>query len=302
MSVEVAQNSLLNSTELDRFPVEQKQYNDEKFNPVNANKKKEEFRNFGSGARHQRVMDFYQENHTKQTLGFVKSMHERIKFQDMKMTVWEAFDFLQKLIDESDPDTNFPQSYHAFQTAEAIRAAYPGEEYDWFHLTGLIHDLGKVLSAPCFDLSQWAIVGDTFPVGCQFSPDNVFYDFFQKNSDWEHPVYSTPLGIYEKNGGLMNVFMSYGHDEYLYQVMKHNKCKLPPQSFFIVRFHSFYPWHTYGAYSHLTNEYDHEMLQWVLKFNQFDLYSKSAAAPNIDELKQYYQKLIDKYLPGDLEW
>jgi len=295
MSVEVAPSFHPQTTE-------PKVYHDESFNPVNSKKKPEEFRNFGTGARQKRVQDFYEQNHSYQTLDFVKSLHERIKFQDMKMTIWEAFEFLQKLVDESDPDTNFPQSYHAFQTAEAIRSAYPGEEYDWFHLTGLIHDLGKVLCAPCFELSQWAIVGDTFPVGCQFSEENVFPDFFKKNPDSTHSVYSTPLGIYQKNCGLMNVYMSYGHDEYLFQVLKNNNCNLPPQSLFIIRFHSFYPWHKLGAYKYLANDYDKEMLEWVLRFNQFDLYSKSAAAPNIDELKEYYQKLIDKYLPGQLNW
>jgi hypothetical protein len=39
-----------------------------------------------------------------------------------------------------------------------------------FHLTGLIHDLGKILAHPEFGSEpQWAVVGDTFPVGCAFS-------------------------------------------------------------------------------------------------------------------------------------
>lgn len=292
---------------ISRFPTptnEEKMYNDQDFNPVNSKKKPEEFRNFGTGARQKRVQDFYELNHSLQTLDFVKSLHQRIQFQDMKMTIWESFDFLQKIVDESDPDTNFPQSFHAFQTAEAIRSEFPGEEYDWFHLTGLIHDLGKTLSAPCFDLPQWAIVGDTFPLGCQFSEDNVFPEYFSKNADFNHPVYSTPLGIYEQNCGLNNLYMSYGHDEYLYQVLKHNKqCTLPPQALFIIRFHSFYPWHKLGAYQHLATQNDQtEMLSWVLKFNKFDLYSKSADPPNIEELKPYYTKLIEKYLPGKLGW
>ena len=37
----------------------------------------------------------------------------------------------------------------------------------WFVLVGLIHDLGKVLCL--FGEPQWAVVGDTFPVGCAFS-------------------------------------------------------------------------------------------------------------------------------------
>ncbi|RDX85369.1 Inositol oxygenase 2, partial [Mucuna pruriens] len=70
------------------------------------------------------------------------------------------------VVDESDPDLDEPQIEHLLQTAEAIRRDYPDEE--WLHLTGLIHDLGKVLLLPSFGgLPQWA-VGDTFPVGCRF--------------------------------------------------------------------------------------------------------------------------------------
>lgn len=41
------------------------------------------------------------------------------------MTVMEAVDLLDGLVDESDPDVDFPNSFHAFQTAEGIRKAHP---------------------------------------------------------------------------------------------------------------------------------------------------------------------------------
>lgn len=41
------------------------------------------------------------------------------------MTVMEAVDMLDGLVDESDPDVDFPNSFHAFQTAEGIRKAHP---------------------------------------------------------------------------------------------------------------------------------------------------------------------------------
>ena len=70
----------------------------------------------------------------------------------------------------------------------------------------------------------------------------------------------------------------------------------------MIRFHSFYPWHTSGAYDHLCNDKDREMLKWVNEFNQFDLYSKADAEPDIEALKPYYQSLIDKYMPGVIRW
>ena len=74
------------------------------------------------------------------------------------MSVVDALTFLNTLIDDSDPDIELDQLQHLLQTSEAIRA--DGHE-DWFVLTGLIHDLGKVLCL--FGEPQWAVVGDTFP-------------------------------------------------------------------------------------------------------------------------------------------
>ena len=54
----------------------------------------------------------------------------------------DALDRLNDLIDESDPDIDLPNIVHAFQTAERIRMDHPDD--DWFQLTGLVHDLGKV--------------------------------------------------------------------------------------------------------------------------------------------------------------
>ena len=72
--------------------------------------------------------------------------------------------------------------------------------------------------------------------------------------------------MYEPNCGLNNIMMSFGHDEYLYQTAVRNGFKLPPAALYIIRFHSFYPWHTGGAYDHLCNDKDREMLTWVTEF------------------------------------
>lgn len=53
---------------------------------------------------------------------------------------------------------------------------------------------------------------------------------------------------------------------------------------------------------YLCNNKDLEMLPWVLEFNKFDLYTKCPDIPDLAELKKYYSKLVDKYLPGKLRW
>lgn len=42
-----------------------------------------------------------------------------------RLSIMEALDLLDNLVDESDPDVDFPNSYHAYQTAEGIRTAHP---------------------------------------------------------------------------------------------------------------------------------------------------------------------------------
>lgn len=99
-----------------------------------------------------------------------------------------------------------------------------------FHLTGFIHDLGKILTHPLFGEPQFAVVGDKNPVGCAFSEHIVYPEFFEGNPDAQDPRYNTKFGIYEPNCGLHNVLMNYGHDEYLYTVLKGNQCKLPEEA------------------------------------------------------------------------
>ena len=138
------------------------------------------------------VREFYQLNHANQTLEFVlRKKAEYLPKTHRKMSIWEAMEFLNTLVDDSDPDTDFSQIEHLMQTSEAIRAdGHPR----WFILTGLIHDLGKILCL--FGEPQWAVVGDTFPVGCRYSEKIVFPEFFAVNPDSLVAEYQTPTGIY----------------------------------------------------------------------------------------------------------
>lgn len=263
-------------------------------------KKHQDFRNYENSARQQTVENFYRLQHINQTYDTVKALEKKYGSMDRKkMGVWEALEYLNTFVDDSDPDTSLSQLQHALQSAEAIRLKYPDPKFDWFHLVGLIHDLGKIL---CFSFGepQHFSVGDTFPVGCKFSDKNIFHKYFEQNADNEHPVYSTFYGVYRPNCGLRKVSMSWGHDEYLYRVCVANGCTLPQQALYCIRFHSFYPWHKEGAYTHLTDAHDREMMYWVKEFNQFDLYSKSDTPPDPAKLKDYYCGLIDKYFPNKL--
>ncbi len=257
-------------------------------------KSKEEYRVYDETTPEQ-VKDFYRLNHTHQTVDFVlKKEKEYLPLRHKKMGIWEALSIFDTLVDESDPDLGLPQRYHLFQTAEAIRRdGYPR----WLILTGLIHDLGKLLTF--FGESQWAVVGDTFPVGCAYSERIVFPEYFNANPDKEVPIYQTKYGIYSEGCGLFNVHMSWGHDEYLYQVVKNY---LPFEASYIIRYHSFYSAHLHGAYKHLMSEKDKEMLWWLELFRRYDLYSKTEEKIDLDSLIPYYEDLISEFFPSELDW
>ncbi len=257
-------------------------------------KSTEEYRNYDEPQRDS-VKEFYRLNHTFQTYDFVMQKEaDFLKFDKKVMPVWSAFDFLNQLVDDSDPDTDLDQFQHLLQTSEAIRRdGHP----DWMVMVGLIHDMGKVLCL--FGEPQWAVVGDTFPVGCAYSDKIVYPEFFVNNPDFTNPKYNTKYGVYAPNCGLCNVHMSWGHDEYVYNMVKDT---MPEPGLYMLRYHSFYSQHRENAYDHLMDDHDREMFKWVKLFNPYDLYSKNPTPPNWTELKPYYQELVAKYLPATLKF
>ena len=257
-------------------------------------KSETEFRQYDAQAN-PGVAEFYRLNHTHQTVDYVLGKEkEYFGLKKGKKTVWEAAEFLNTLVDDSDPDTDLTQTEHLLQTSEALRR---DGQPRWMVLVGFLHDLGKCLCL--YGEPQWGVVGDTFPVGCAWSDQIVYSEYFQNNPDRNVPEYQTKFGIYEPNCGLENVHMSFGHDGYINEVVK---SYLPDEALYMLRFHSFYPWHRHGAYTHLMNDKDTAMLEWVKKFNPYDLYSKGHSKPNLQELKPYYDDLFAEFLPEKLDW
>lgn len=113
--------------------------------------------------------------------------------------------------------------------------------------------------------------------------------------------------MYEEHCGLDELCFAWGHDEYMFRMLKANEtCSLPPEALDMIRYHSAYPMHDNGAYGHLLKPVDEERLDWIRLFNQFDLYTKDSdndIRDNLNELWPYYQDLLEKYgLGGKLRW
>jgi inositol oxygenase len=257
-------------------------------------KPEEAFRNYKADAN-PGVTEFYRQNHAHQTLAFgLAKREEYCSLRRGKKSVWEMAEYLNTLVDDSDPDTDLTQIEHLLQTAEAIRKdGHPR----WFVLAGFVHDLGKVLCL--YGEPQWAVVGDTFPLGCAYSDQIVFPEFFSDNPDSQVPEYQTKYGIYSPNCGLDKVYLSWGHDEYIYRV---TRPYLPEEAQAMLRYHSFYPAHRHGAYRHLMNGQDERMFEWVRKFNPYDLYSKGRERPVMKEVLPYYEDLVAEFFPSQLDW
>ena len=253
----------------------------------------------------ERVRDTYRVMRTKQTYEFVGERIEEYKSRPKeKMSVWDAINKLETFIDLSDPDITVPNIFHLLQTAEGLRK---DSRPEWMQVVGLIHDLGKIMYLWGNDEygttieTQWAIVGDTFITGCGLPSTLVYPEFNTFNPDMTDPTLSTKYGMYTPNIGLSNCRCSWGHDEYLYRVLKDNKTNLPDEALYIIRFHSLYAFHDKSEYSHLWDDRDQKMQSLVKTFSSYDLYTKSDIPKEhmneyLETLKPYYKDLVNKYI------
>lgn len=281
----------------ERYPVPGQPAQDTARKPTvgfDPEKKTEEFRNYEADAR-PTVREFYRLNHLHQTYEFgLAKRREFLGLNRMSMGVWEAAEYLNNLVDDSDPDTDMSQLEHLLQTAEQLRL---DGKPRWMILTGFVHDLGKILCL--WGEPQWAVVGDTFPTGCAYSDKIVFPRFFEANPDFNDSRFQTANGVYEPGCGLDAVNLSWGHDEYIYHVCKDY---LPIEGLYMLRYHSFYPWHREAQYDHLCNDQDRRLLAAVKDFNPYDLYTKSHSKPDSKALRPFYEDLIREYFPEKIRW
>jgi inositol oxygenase len=79
------------------------------FQATDPNKKKEQFRDYEADAR-PTVREFYRQNHCHQTFEFAQAKRaEFLTLNRRKMGIWEAMEYLNTLVDDSDPDTDLSQ-------------------------------------------------------------------------------------------------------------------------------------------------------------------------------------------------
>ena len=266
-----------------------------------------QFRNYEAPDVKTAVKEHYRKMRSRQTYDYVQRMQRKYLTYDKPLGLWEAMESLNRLIDVSDPDLDLPNVQHLIQSAEAIRE---DDRPDWMQLVGLIHDLGKVMflwgsdeDGTCQD-EQWGMVGDVFVVGCNLPESCVYPEFNALNPDMSDERYKGSMGVYEAGCGLDALTLAWGHDEYLYQVLRHHpENKIPEAGMVMIRYHSFYPWHSGGSYKQFLTDKDKRYLEWIRDFNQYDLYTKSTKTYSLEEVRDYYAPIAEKYLgSGPIYW
>ena len=265
------------------------------------------FRNYEAPDVKTAVKEHYRKMRMYQTYDYVQRMQDKYLTYDKPMGLWEAMGHLNDLIDVSDPDLDLPNVQHLIQSAEAIRA---DDRPDWMQLVGLIHDLGKIMFLWGCDADgtsqdeQWGMVGDVFVVGCEFPDSCVYPEFNALNPDMQDDRYNASLGIYKEGCGLDALTLAWGHDEYLFQVLRHHKGNtIPEAGMVMIRYHSFYPWHSGNSYSRFQKPGDQQYLEWIRDFNHYDLYTKNSKTYSLEAIKDHYAPIAEKYLgEGPIYW
>jgi inositol oxygenase len=247
-----------------------------------------------------------------QTTEHVSQMYKHYETaRHCDLHVWEALELLSQVVDESDPDTELPQIVHALQTAQSIEARMKDEpvfaDKDWLPLVGLIHDLGKIMLLKEYGgLPQWSVVGDIFPIGIPLHPACVYQ---HKKFHEENTAINGTAALPEKGCGFDKIKFSWSHDQYMAMVLERSGTLLPPEAIYMVRYHSFYPWHSppktwemktpeQRPYNEFASDFDRAMLPFLHVLQKADLYSKTRVIPE----RAMYEELVKKYFPNPLKF
>lgn len=242
------------------------------------------------------IQDFYRKQHTQLT--YNKAFENNYMFINSvkkRYSINELLDICDQIVDPSDPDMNMSQTIHSYQTA--IGAMKTGYNDELITLC-LIHDLGKCVNKLC-DIDMTFLVGDTYPLGCPFEKDSIILsDTFTQNTDNDHSFFQNEYGIYSKNCGF-DCMLFTGHDEMIYRSCKESNSKLSEEGLYILRYHSFYPWHSNNGYSKYASEYDFKNKHLLQKFQKLDLYTKSNE-PLLETDKEKVLEITKQFFPNGI--
>tara|TARA_B100001094_G_C18084743_1_gene747147 strand:+ start:347 stop:1252 length:906 start_codon:yes stop_codon:yes gene_type:complete len=300
-------------------------------------KSKVNFRNYKDSSRQDIVENTYNRMYTEQTIE--KRKNWIFPVSNKKSTIKNLLPIFDKLIDDSDPDINIGQINHLLQTyinlkqnfnedieiktlfsesfynniPDNIKKIYSEKKFiknlypnitdfkNKIMITGFIHDIGKILLHPEWgNYQQHFCVGDIYPLNLPFAKENIFYnkqfhlnnDFFKKNLQYNYTHIKK---------GFDNYLFTISHDMYLYKVL-HNNCKLDNIFLYLIKYHSFYAFHSKLGYKLYASEEDWINLPLLKIISNSDLYSKNEIIPKFEDYKDEIFNLLDKYCNNEYTW
>lgn len=245
----------------------------------------------------ERVRSFYEDQHRSLTysvgLHFLARLHSK---PTSPHSICHLLALCDSIYDPSDPDTNLSQTEHAFQVALAARDSGLPEEYV---AVGLVHDLGKAVHTT-LGIDMKYLVGDIYPLGCPYEYEHIVYgDSLLQNPDVDDTLLSTGTGMYSPRVGFDHMIFV-GHDEVIYQALCKTEHRLSDEALYVLRYHSFYPWHQHGAYSLYASAKDRERLPLLQAFQKLDLYTKPAQPVSTTD-RESILSIVSKYLPYGIQ-
>lgn len=115
---------------------------------------------------------------------------------------------------------------------------------------------------------DWTICGNSRVVGCAAPSDTAYGEFRVRNDDDEDVRFATLNGIYQPHCGFDHVLMTWTGPEYMYHMLKFNGVDIPDEGLHMLRYFTFYDWHTVNHYSSLANDDDVDMKSFVADFHE----------------------------------
>lgn len=146
---------------------------------------------------------------------------------------------------------------------------------------------------------QWAVVGDTFPLGGAFSDKVVYHEFFAENPDAQRPDFASPTGIYAPGCGFDHVVLSWGHDEYIATVCRDY---LPAEALFALRYHSLLPVAPRGRLPRAGECRRPPPSAHPARVQPLRPLHQDRRASRPRALRPYYEDLIAEFFPATLRW
>jgi len=193
---------------------------------------------------------------TTDTITALQKKYERPVFG--KVRLWRLMELLAQCIDSSDPTLYcVSQLVHVLQVVDGMER--DGIQDTDLMLTGLIHDLGKIL----------LLTGE--------APENVV-------------CLNAPIGDYEKGVGLDNCIFQWNHDQFLYSRLKD---AVPDHVAWLLRYHSIY----IPECEYLMNQRDRIYTERYLHvFQKYDKRTKSVYHLPRNGIEKY-RGLIEERFP-----